>query len=61
MKKRFEIEIDDDFLCPLVAYRDSEWVCNHEEAMDMVIFRDNCIGYLDIRPEWCPLKEVVDG
>ena len=56
--KAYIICLDDDFICPLRAYRNKEFICSDFEAMDEITFTDNCNGDLKKRPVWCVLKHL---
>ncbi len=47
-------------VCPLLQFRDFTSHCGHNDAMDLINFKDDCKGNLDKKPSWCPLVEVEE-
>jgi hypothetical protein len=58
--KKYIVEICGG-VCPLLAFRDYTSHCGHDDAMDLINFKDDCKGDLDNRPSWCPLVDVPLG
>jgi len=58
--KKYIVEICGG-VCPLLAFRDYQSHCNHDDAMDLINFKDDCKGNLDNRPVWCPMEDVPMG
>jgi len=66
MKKRFEIEIDEEDNCWIRDLDVRACIDNEPHYFFCNAFPNEeggrpCYGILNKWPEWCPLKEVVDG